>query len=230
MLPLSDENPTKSMPISTLFLIGSCLLCWLLVQGAGVSSDTFLGSICTFGTIPIEITGNSGVIIGTNLCQIGGYRWQTVFSSMFLHGSWLHLIGNIWFLWIFGNNVEDFMGHVRFCFFFLFAGVVATLAHVFSASTSAIPMVGASGAISGIMGAYLLLYPRARVRTLVLLGFAITVISIPAWAFLGLWALLQLFGSAMNPIEGGGVAYMAHLGGFCAGIAVALLSRKSIFR
>ena len=147
--------------------------------------DMFLSSICNFGTIPIEITGNSEVAVETSSCQIGGYSWQTLFSSMFLHGSWLHLIGNVWFLWIFGNNVEDSMGHMRFLLFFLLTGVVATLAHALSQPTSAIPMVGASGAISGIMGAYLLLYPRARIRTLVVLGYAITVTSIPAWMFLG---------------------------------------------
>jgi len=228
MFPLYDENPTELLPTGTLFLIGSCVLCWLLVQGGGFSIDIFLSSICNFGTIPIEITGNSGVVIGASPCQIGGYSWQTLFSSMFLHGSWLHLIGNVWFLWVFGNNVEDSMGHMRFLLFFLLTGVAATLAHALSEPTSAIPMVGASGAISGIMGAYLLLYPGARIRTLVVLGYAITVISIPAWVFLGLWALIQLFGSAMSPIGDGGVAYMAHLGGLCAGMVGVSLFRKPI--
>ena len=228
MLPLYDENPTNIVPIGTVFLIGSCVLCWLFVQGGGFSIDMFLSSICNFGTIPIEITGNSEVAVETSSCPIGGYSWQTLFSSMFLHGSWLHLIGNVWFLWIFGNNVEDSMGHMRFLLFFLLTGVVATLAHALSQPTSAIPMVGASGAISGIMGAYLLLYPRARVRTLVVLGYAITVTSIPAWIFLGLWALIQLFSSAMNPIGDGGVAYMAHLGGLCAGMVGVSLFRKPL--
>ena len=230
MLPLYDENPTNIVPIGTVFLIGSCVLCWLFIQGGGFSMDMLLSSICNFGTIPIEITGNSEVAVETSSCQIGGYSWQTLVSSMFLHGSWLHLIGNVWFLWIFGNNVEGSMGHMRFLLFFLLTGVVATLAHALSQPTSAIPMVGASGAISGIMGAYLLLYPRARIRTLVVLGYAITVTSIPAWMFLGLWALIQLFSSAMTPIGDVGVAYMAHLGGLSAGMVGVSLFRKPLDR
>ena len=129
MLPLYDENPTNIVPIGTVFLIGSCVLCWLFIQGGGFSMDMLLSSICNFGTIPIEITGNSEVAVETSSCQIGGYSWQTLVSSMFLHGSWLHLIGNVWFLWIFGNNVEGSMGHMRFLLFFLLTGVVAYFSH-----------------------------------------------------------------------------------------------------
>jgi len=227
MFPLSDENPTDLKPIGTSVLITGCILTWIVLQNGGFSSQVLLSSICKFGTIPVEVTGSVGIGIETSPCQIGGYSWQTLFSSIFLHGSWLHLIGNVWFLWIFGNNIEDAMGHSRFLLFFVFTGVMASLVHTISQPNSTIPMVGASGAISGIMGAYLVLYPRARIRTLLVLGYAVTITPIPAWVFLGIWTLIQMLGSTANPV-GGGVAYMAHIGGLCAGLLLVFLFRKPL--
>ena len=146
---------------------------------------------------------------------------------MFLHAGIWHLGGNMLYLWIFGNNIEDEMGHSRFLLFFVFTGVVASLVHTISQPNSTIPMVGASGAISGIMGAYLVLYPRARIRTLLVLGYAVTITPIPAWVFLGIWTLIQMLGSTANPV-GGGVAYMAHIGGLCAGLLLVFLFRKPL--
>jgi membrane associated rhomboid family serine protease len=141
---------------------------------------------------------------------------------MFMHGSWLHLIGNMWFLWIFGNNIEDSMGHTRFLVFYLLCGVLAAAAHIASAPGSAIPTVGASGAISGIMGAYLLLYPRVRVYTLFILLFFIRIIPVRAWFILLLWFAIQLI-SGSTDVTGEGVAFWAHVGGFVAGVVLVKL-------
>jgi membrane associated rhomboid family serine protease len=158
---------------------------------------------------------------------MGGLTWGALFTSMFLHGGWMHLIGNLWFLWIFGNNVEDSMGHGRFLVFYLLTGTVAAVSHVISAPESALPMVGASGAISAIMGAYLVLYPRARVHTLFIIIIFIRVFPLPAWFFLLYWFSIQLASSAL-PVAGGGggVAFWAHIGGFLAGLALVKLFKN----
>jgi membrane associated rhomboid family serine protease len=144
-----------------------------------------------------------------------------VLTSMFLHGSWMHLIGNMWFLWLFGNNVEDSMSRPRFVVFYVACGLTAALLQVVVDPASAIPMVGASGAISGVMGAYLVLFPRVRVFTLLPLGFIFTTVALPAWAMLIYWAVLQLFGGFSRlGDEGGGVAFWAHVGGFVAGVVL----------
>jgi membrane associated rhomboid family serine protease len=149
---------------------------------------------------------------------IGAERtWFAPLTSMFLHGGWFHLIGNMWFLWVFGNNVEDSMGHVRFLAFYLLCGVAAAATQTFMNPSSPIPMVGASGAISGVMGAYIVLYPRVRVHMLVFLGIFITRIVVPAYLMLGYWFVLQLLGGGLASEEGGGVAFWAHAGGFLAG-------------
>jgi membrane associated rhomboid family serine protease len=144
---------------------------------------------------------------------------------MFLHGGWMHLIGNMLYLWIFGNNVEDAMGHVRFPIFYLLCGIAAALAQGFYDPNSAVPMIGASGAIGGVLGGYLLLYPRARVLVLIPLGFFTQLIRIPALAVLGFWFVLQFIQSALSSGEGGGVAYWAHIGGFVAGMVLILVFR-----
>jgi membrane associated rhomboid family serine protease len=157
-----------------------------------------------------------------------GRQVAHVLSSMFLHGSWMHILGNMWFLWIFGNNVEDAMGRLRFLLFYLLSGVAAAFAQVAIDPASALPMVGASGAISGVMGGYVLLYPKVRVFVMVPLGSFMTSMAWPAWAMLGYWLLLQ-FVSGLTAIgqEGGGVAFWAHFGGFVAGVVmVKLFSRK----
>jgi membrane associated rhomboid family serine protease len=143
---------------------------------------------------------------------------------MFLHGGWMHLAGNMWFLWLFGNNIEDSMTRLRFIVFYLLCGVAASLLQVVAEPASAVPMVGASGAISGVMGAYLVLFPRVRVFTLVPLGFFITSVALPAWVMLIYWAVLQLAGGFTRiGAEGGGVAFWAHLGGFLAGVLLVKL-------
>jgi membrane associated rhomboid family serine protease len=147
---------------------------------------------------------------------------------MFLHGSWMHILGNMWFMWIFGNNVEDAMGRARFVVFYLLTGVAAALTQVFITPASAVPMLGASGAISGVMGAYIVLYPRVRVFMLVPLGFLLTSFAWPAWMMLGYWLVLQ-FVSGLTVIdkEGGGVAFWAHFGGFAAGAVLIKLFARS---
>src|SRR5207237_1669944 len=152
-------------------------------------------------------------------------HWWTVATSMFLHAGWLHIIGNMWFLWVFGNNIEDSMGHARFVVFYLLCGVAAAAAQMLVAPRSVVPMVGASGAISGVMGAYTLLYPRVRVHTLVTLGFFVTTVTLPAYVMLGYWFVLQLLMGAvgaLSPTEGG-VAVWAHVGGFLTGLLLVKL-------
>ncbi len=226
MFPLYDDNPTEILPVVTLLLMGACLAVWVYVQGAGLSEGVLTGSVCALGAIPVEITGRAaelGPFSPQGPCRLGGLTWPALFTSMFLHGNWMHLIGNLWFLWIFGNNVEDSMGHGRFLVFYLLAGVVAAGSHVAADPSSSLPMVGASGAISAIMGAYLVLYPRARVHTLFFLIVLIRVVPLPAWFFLGYWFLLQVaFSSLQGPGEGG-VAVFAHIGGFVAGLTLVKL-------
>jgi membrane associated rhomboid family serine protease len=155
-------------------------------------------------------------------------EWLTPVTSMFLHGGWFHLIGNMWFLWLFGNNVEDSMGHVRYMVFYLLSGVAAAAAQTVVNPNSAIPMVGASGAISGVMGAYVVLYPRVRVHMLVVLGFFITRVAVPAFLMLGYWFLIQLLGGLPTiGDEKGGVAFWAHAGGFIAGAVLILVFKDN---
>ncbi len=223
MFPLRDDNPTELFPFFTLAFIGACAAVWLLVQGAGLQPGYLEASVCTFGAIPAEITGVAGE---PGPCAPGGLTWQALITSMFFHGSWMHLIGNMWFLWIFGNNVEDSMGRLRFLVFYLLTGVVATVAHVVLAPGSPVPLVGASGAISGVMGAYVVLYPRARIQTLFFFFIFIRVIPVPAWLMLGYWFLVQILSSASLPADGAGVAYAAHVGGFLAGVLLIPLFRN----
>jgi membrane associated rhomboid family serine protease len=224
MIPIRDENPSIRTPVVTIVLIALTTLAWLAVQGAG-TFDALLGSVCELGLIPGELTGQAAgrlEQLGPGaLCQVGeSARWYTLFTSMFLHGGWLHLIGNMWFLWVFGNNVEDAMGRLRFALFYLITGLAAAGAQILTDPGSPIPMVGASGAVSGVMGAYVVLYARVPVRVLVFLGFFITMIRMPAFLMLGYWFLLQLIGGlpAINADgAAGGIAFWAHVGGFLAG-------------
>jgi membrane associated rhomboid family serine protease len=149
-----------------------------------------------------------------------GRQYSHIFTSMFLHGSWMHLLGNMWFLWLFGNNIEDSMSRPRFLMFYLLCGVAAALMQVFIQPQSPVPMVGASGAISGVMGAYLVLYPRVRVFTFLTLGFFVTSVALPAWLMLIYWAFLQLASGLMPSAGQGGVAVWAHVGGFMAGVVL----------
>jgi membrane associated rhomboid family serine protease len=217
VFPLHDDNPTELFPLFTIGIIVACVAVWILVQGAGTSQELLDGSICALGAIPGEVTGR---LAGRGPCPAGGLTWPALFTSMFLHGSWMHLIGNMWFLWIFGNNVEDSMGRLRFVVFYLLTGLVAIGAQILLDPTSPVPTVGASGAIAGIMGAYIVLYPRARVATLFFFFVFFRIVPLPAWVILGYWFLIQVFSQTAGPGSGGGVAYAAHIGGFVAGTAL----------
>lgn len=233
MFPLRDENPTTLVPVLTILLIAGNVASWFLLQGAGMSLPVLAESVCRFGAIPAELTGRIGgevVALGEGLppCEPGGLRWGAVLSSMFMHGSWMHLITNMWFLWIFGNNIEDSMGHTRFAVFYLLCGIAAVGAQVAAAPGSTVPMVGASGAISGVMGAYLLLYPHVRIHTLFVFIIFIRVIAVPAWFILALWFGLQVLSGYITPVNdgAGGVAFWAHVGGFVAGLVLGKLFKK----
>jgi membrane associated rhomboid family serine protease len=228
MFPYHDENETLRTPVVTAGIIAANVLVWLVVQGAG-SELRLLESVCNLGLIPGELTASlppgTAFPMGEGLACLTDPGRQTshLISSMFLHGSWMHLLGNMWFLWLFGNNVEDATGRMRFLVFYLFCGLSAALLQVAVQPASNVPMVGASGAISGIMGAYLVLFPHVRVYTLVPLGFFITSFALPAWTMLIYWMLLQVAGGFLSSGEGGGVAFWAHVGGFVAGVVLVKL-------
>ncbi len=231
MFPIRDDNPQFLTPYVTYGIIGLNALAWVLVQGIG-SDPMLAGSICRLGLIPGEllqtIPAGTRFQVGPNsVCVLGDTSsWYTTITSMFLHGGWLHVIGNMWFLWIFGDNVEDSMGSVRFAIFYLLCGLAAAAAQIVSNPESAIPMVGASGAIGGVMGAYIVLYPRVHVHMLIFLGFYITTIAVPAVLMLGYWLAVQLIsGFGSLGAQGGGVAFWAHVGGFVAGAILILLFR-----
>jgi len=224
VFPYRDDNPTLSTPIVTIFLIAVTVGVWVMVQGMGTEPN-LSRSVCELGLIPGELLGRvapgtalplsrtSSCVLGT-----GGSTWYTMLTSMFLHGGWMHLLGNMWFLWLFGNNVEDSMGRGRYLAFYLLCGLGAAAAQTLIEPSSPYPMVGASGAISGVMGAYVILYPRVRIHTLIVLVVFFTRVSLPAWVMLGYWFALQLLSGAMTAGSGhGGVAFWAHVGGFLAG-------------
>jgi membrane associated rhomboid family serine protease len=224
VIPLRDKNPTRRTPIVTWALIGACLVAFaieLSVTAAG--GDAALeGFFREWGAVPRDITG---------AIESGDYLSQAIlgmFTSMFLHGGWLHLLGNMLFLWIFGNNVEDRLGSIAFLLFYLVGGVAAALTQVVIGPQSTIPLVGASGAIAAALGAYIVLFPGARILSLVFLGFFYQLIEVPAIIVLGFWFGLQLlsgFASFGAETAEGGVAFFAHIGGFVFGLAVGLLLR-----
>jgi membrane associated rhomboid family serine protease len=222
LFPLRDENPTLKTPVITVTLIVANVVVWLYVQGAGYSERVLGESVCWLGLIPAEVTGVAAEA-GMQPCVLGGLAFGAVVTSMFLHAGWLHLLGNMWFLWLFGNNVEDVMGHARFLAFYILVGLAASAAHVLSSPGSVLPTVGASGAISGIMGAYLMLYPRVRIQTLFVFIIFLRVIPVPAWLVLVLWFALQVLTAYATPADTGGVAVWAHVGGFVAGLVLVRL-------
>ncbi len=227
MFPYHDENETQRTAVVTVALIALNGAAWVLVQGAGAELP-LAKSVCELGLIPAELLQNrppgSAFPMGDGIVCLTdpGRQVSNILTSMFLHGSWMHLLGNMWFLWLFGNNVEDAMTRPRYAAFYLTCGLAAALAQAATNPRSVVPMVGASGAISGVMGAYLVLYPRVRVFTIVPLGIILTRIAVPAWVMLLYWAFLQLAsGLATAGAEGGaGVAFWAHVGGFVAGIVL----------
>jgi membrane associated rhomboid family serine protease len=233
MFPYRDENETIRTPYATYALIAINVGAWLLVQGGGAEVP-LARSVCELGLIPGELTGSvkpgTAFPMGEGLACLTdpGRQGSHVLTSMFLHGSWMHLLGNMWFMWLFGNNVEDAMGRLRFAVFYLLTGVAAAMTQVILNPASAVPMVGASGAISGVMGAYIVLYPHVRVFVMIPLGFILTSVAWPAWLMLGYWLVLQLVsGVTVLGQEGGGVAFWAHFGGFVAGVVlIKLFARR----
>lgn len=234
MFPISDENPTVRAPIMTIAVLVAMFAVWLFVQGGGGllgPEDTLARSVCNLGMVPGELTGmaplGSGVPLGRGLACVVDHdaiNWLTPLISMFLHGSWGHILGNALFLWVFGNNIEDVVGRGRFLAFYLLCGLVAAAAQVAVMPSSPVPTVGASGAISGMMGAYLVLFPTVRVRTWVP-PIIWTTFRIPAWALLLWWFAMQLMSGlpdviSPNPDIAGGVAVWAHIGGFLTGVVL----------
>lgn len=229
MIPLSDDNPTLRTPIVTIALLLVMAAVWIFVQGAELDPLRLAASVCDLGLVPGEITRGAplgmAVPIGEGMaCVVDRepINYLTPLTSMFLHGSWAHILGNALFLWVFGNNVEDSMGRLRFIVFYLLCGLVAAAAQVAMDPASPVPVVGASGAISGVMGGYVVLYPRVRVNMLFIFIIIFRIIPLPAWLVLLYWFALQVL-SALPQLAGAqetvssGVAVMAHIGGFVAG-------------
>ena len=231
MIPISDENPTLRTPIMTWLILGTMFAVWFLVQGGGLpGSDLELAkSVCNLGMVPGELTHRARVgagfwiVPGQLACVVDrdAINVFTPFTSMFLHGGWSHILMNAVFFWVFGNNIEDSMGPARFLVFYLLCGLIAAGTHVLMQPASPIPTVGASGAISGVMGAYLVLYPRVRVHMLFIFVIFFKVFRIPAWIVLVYWFALQVLNAYATPVNASvssGVAVWAHIGGFVAGM------------
>jgi membrane associated rhomboid family serine protease len=245
MFPLKDNIPTDRFPAVTLALLIANVLAYFLFQRAGLMDGPDPLNVVEFGAIPYELAhpgshcellqdgfiaceGQSGV---SGQAEPQASTWLTALTSMFMHGSLLHLGGNMLFLWIFGNNVEDSMGRGRFLAFYLLGGLAALAAQVAVNPDAAVPTVGASGAVSAVLGGYLLLFPGARVITLIFIVFFFTLIELPAMVMLGVWILTQVaFGvfDLTSPTEGGGVAYFAHIGGFVFGLLVVKLFAQRV--
>lgn len=222
MIPLRDDNPSQLRPIVTVSLIASVTLVFLWQLSLGAQGNRAI--VYSLGLIPAVLFGLDRLPAELVVVPSG----VTILTSMFLHGGWLHLIGNMLYLWIFGDNVEDAMGHGRFLVFYLLCGVAAALTQALPDPHSAVPMIGASGAISGVLGAYLLLYPHARVLVAVPIGFIVETLRLRAGIVLGLWFALQFLSGLLAP-SGGGVAFRAHVGGFVAGVVLVGLFKRSGF-
>lgn len=207
MIPIRDHNPSQRVPYITYALLAANILVFL-TYGFEPNGRAAAMIYSNFGAVPAEI--------------LRGQDLQAVVTSMFLHGGWMHLAGNMLFLYIFGDNMEDQLGHWRYAAFYLIGGVLATLAHVAMAPDSRVPLVGASGAIAAVMGGYLLLFPKARVDIFIFFVVFIRIIPVPAWGVLAVWFGLQLFNGVATSVTGGGVAYWAHAGGFIAGFAMVM--------
>ncbi len=221
MIPLRDDNPAHITPLLTVSFIVLCTLVY--IYQASLPSQPGELFVYRFGAIPATVFGNTALPPEIH----GAAPFVTLITSMFLHGSWMHLIGNMLYLWIFGDNVEGAMGHIRFIMFYVLCGVIAVFSHAFTDPSSTVPMVGASGAISGVLGAYLLLFPRAQVLVLIPLGLYTRTMYVPAALVLGLWFVLQVLSGGMSVgRSGGGVAFFAHVGGLLAGMALIGLFKR----
>lgn len=217
MIPIRDENPASGTPYVTVGLITANVLVFVLQFLQPIEEQEAI--VFAWGAVPRDITS------GFELLPAVPAAWVTLLTSMFMHGGLMHLGGNMLYLWIFGNNIEDILGHARFLLFYLVGGLVAALSHVVFEPHSTIPMVGASGAISAVLGAYLLAFPRANVVVFLFIVFIIRFIRVPALLMLGFWFFMQLTGFAGDMgRQGGGVAWLAHIGGFVAGVVMILLA------
>ena len=223
MFPLKDDNPSNTAPIVTVALIVLNALVYLyqfsLWAGGPEGVQAFEDFVKEFGLVPCRLTG---------ACAVGAelpLPVLTIFTSMFMHGGLFHIGGNMLYLWIFGNNVEDTLGHTRYLIFYLLSGIAAALAQTVVGPSSLVPMVGASGAVSGVLGAYLLLFPGAHVTTLIILGFFFRLVQIPAMVVLGFWIVLQVLNGLGSFGASGGVAFFAHIGGFVAGMGLLYVLR-----
>ena len=223
MIPLSDDNPSELKPVVTVTLIVICIAVFLWQFSLGERGEA---AVYSLGLIPSVLFGIDH--LPRELAVVP--PTLTVLTSMFMHGGWLHLLGNMLYLWIYGDNVEDAMGHGRFLVFYLLCGVAAALAQAVPDPHSQVPMVGASGAISGVLGAYLLLYPHARILVVVPLGFIIQTVRLPAGVVLLLWFGMQFFSNMLTPAGQGGVAFRAHIGGFVAGMLLVSVFKRRGFR
>jgi membrane associated rhomboid family serine protease len=224
MIPLYDRNPTRSSPFVTYVLVAINVLVYLYELALAPSPQALETFYYRFGVVPAELLSGRDV---PPLLPVGPV-YLTVLTSLFVHGGLLHVGGNMLYLWIFGNNVEDRLGHLRFLLFYLVCGSAAAMAQIALSADSRYPMIGASGAVAGVLGAYLVLFPSARITTLLFLGFFITVLQVPALLLIGYWFLLQVlngFFSLVLPMGEGGTAWFAHIGGFVAGILLLRLFR-----
>lgn len=215
-IPLYDDNPTRRPPLVNYGLIGLCIGAFLWQLGQNQHQILY-----GFGMIPAVLFGSAHLAPHLHVLP----AWATVFTSMFLHGGWFHLIGNMLFLWIFGNNVEDALGHFRYLVLYLASGVAAALVQGLADPGSHVPMIGASGAIAGALGAYALLYPRANVHVFVWIVIFFRIVNLPAWSLLGLWFLMQLLSGLGQSRGSPGVAFWAHVGGFAAGMVLLAVLR-----
>lgn len=209
MIPFKDDNPTQTFPFITIGLIAlNCMIfIWQITSPLGIEKIAYY-----FGAIPQNL-------LSFNITQ-PVHPILSVFTSMFLHGGFFHLAGNMLYLWIFGNNIEDSLGHIRFLIFYLFSGIIAAYVHAVTDPNSFIPMIGASGAVSGVLGAYVLLFPKARIYTFIFFGFFWQIIRLPAVVVIGFWAIIQIVSGLLIYGSGqqGGVAWFAHIGGFAIGL------------
>lgn len=222
MIPIRDDTPRFSMPVVTYFIIALNGVVWIYEWLIQVQSPAALEALVyQFGVVPRQETA----ILSGSTHLSPAVALLPILTSMFMHAGWLHVIGNMWFLWIFGDNIEDYLGHFKYLVFYLLSGIGASAFHILLNINSRVPSIGASGAIAGVMGAYIVLYPRARVLTLVPLIIFFTFWWLPAWIFLGYWFLIQFLSGAATTIAytsqtGGGVAFWAHVGGFATGIVL----------
>ena len=224
MIPLRDRNPSGTFPFVTVGIILINVLIFFIELSLGPQLDSFLFQ---FGIVPVKVAYSADIPDSTFV-----NTYFPFLSYMFLHGGFIHLIGNMWYLWIFGDNIEDRLGRVKFVLFYLLCGIGSALVHVYFNSQSGVPCVGASGAIAGVLGAYMVTFPKARVLVLVPLFIVWEFIELPAVVVLGFWFLIQFFSgtASISSAQGGGVAWWAHIGGFVLGVIFIKIFSKSRYR